>query len=219
MIFENRTEAGRKLAEKLIKFKGQDVIVFALPRGGVPVAAEVAKGLESPLDLIITRKIGHPFNPEYAMAAVTENGYLTLNKDEAVNATEDWFVESLEKAENEARRERKLYFGKIPRLSATGKIAIIVDDGLATGLTMETAIQDLKRQKPSQIIIAVPLGPVDTIELITKDVNEIIVVEIPEIYLGAVGSYYHEFNQISDEEVINILNQFRKRKNGLQTKS
>lgn len=208
MRFRDREEAGKKLAEALARLKGKDAIVYALPRGGVVVAAEIAKKLEAPLDIVITRKIGYPFNPEFAIGAVAESGEAIWNEEETAAISRNWLESEVKKERTEAARRRELYLkGKEP-VSAKGKIAVLVDDGVATGLTMILAVRELKKHNPAKIIVAVPVAPRDFIELLKKEGGtELVALSIPENYLGAVGAYYENFWQVEDDEVIALLNE------------
>ncbi|KKS13355.1 hypothetical protein A2617_00110 [Candidatus Daviesbacteria bacterium RIFOXYD1_FULL_41_10] len=212
MIFENRKDAGAKLAQVLQKYKGKGAIVLALPRGGVPVGAEVAKTLNLPLDILSVRKIGHPGNPEYALGAVTENDTTVFNEQEKSQIDPIWLAEETKKQIQEAQRRRILYFPMNPKPITVNQTAILVDDGVATGLTMEAAIkqlQSLASQTRSgrlvQIVVAVPVIPKETAQKFRKLGVEIIALEEPQEFLGSVGSYYKNFPQVSDEEVITLL--------------
>ena len=209
---KDRKEAGEMLANALRNYVDKDVIVYALPRGGVIPAIEIARALRSPLDLIIVRKIGHPHQPEYAVAAVAENGDLIGSEEELIKLNKVWLKAEVEAQRQEAKRRREKYLqGKFP-LSAQGKIAILVDDGIATGLTIRIAIQELKRQQPQKIIVAVPVAPKSVAEYLNSQVDEIAMLDIPEDldYLGAVGAYYHSFPQVEDEEVITLMKFYEK---------
>lgn len=205
MHFRDRSDAGIQLAHVLRKFRGENGIVYALPRGGVVLGAEVARALKMPLDLLIPRKIGHSYQPEYAIAAVVESGELVTNEDEVARVDPIWFREAVATQRGEARRRRELYLGGREPSSATGKTAIIVDDGIATGLTMEVAIRDAKRHNPARLVVAVPAAPRDTVARLMPELNEFIVLDQSPHYLGAVGAYYDDFPQVSDEEVIELM--------------
>lgn len=205
MTFYDRTEAGELLADRLEKYSGEDVVVYALPRGGVVLGLEIARRLCAPLDLVIPRKIGHPLHPEYAICAITEDGYLICNQEEAARHDTDWLKRSILAEHKEAQRRRQLYMSGRENVSVEGKVAIVVDDGIATGLTMMAAIEDLKDRRPSKIVLAVPVIPADTIPQLRRRVNEIVAVEVPKHYRGAVGSYYRDFDQVEDDEVIRLL--------------
>ena len=206
MRFRDRADAGRQLAHRLAaKYAGQDGVVYALPRGGVPLGAEIARRLHLPLDLLIARKIGHPFNPEYAIGAVTESGELASNPREVAQVRTEWFQHQIEVEREEARRRHRVYLSNRAPLSAAGKLAILVDDGIATGLTMEVAIRELRRQKPARLVVAVPVAPSDTAAKFARAVDDFVALDIPEYYLGAVGAYYEDFAQVTDDEVIALL--------------
>lgn len=207
--FKDRHDAGRQLAELLEKYKDKDVIVYALPRGGVVIAEEIAKFLHASLDLIFAHKIGHPYQEEYAIAAISEHGLIVEASDELQFVDKKWFEKEKERQVLEMKRRRALYLKNIPKKSAKDKIAIIVDDGIATGLTMQAGIKELKSNQPKKIIAAVPVSPKSTAQLLTSMVDEFVAIEIPPDgqFLGAVGAYYDEFYQVEDQEVIDILSQ------------
>lgn len=212
MYFKDRTEAGRLLALKLKKYKNKDAVVYALPRGGVVTAVEVAKYLNAPLDLIITRKIGHPYQPEYAIAATAENGHIVGTQRELKSVDEKWLKQEIERQRLEAKRRREKYLQGKPEVPVKEKIAILVDDGIATGLTMLAGIMELKHRHPKKIIVAVPVIPQTTAGVLKKEADEIIALDIPpdEAFLGAIGAYYAKFPSIEDEEVINTLKTYKK---------
>lgn len=207
MRFKNRVEAGKQLAQALMKFQHKEGVIYALPRGGVPLGIELAKTLQMPLDLIIPRKVGHPFNPEYAIAAVGERGGLVCNEAEVERVDQAWFKQKVESERLEAQRRRDFYLKGQESIPVKGKVAILVDDGIATGLTMEAAIQDVKLEEPVKIVVAVPVAPDDTVIKLQKVVDEVVTLNLPGPYLGAVGAYYDDFNQVSDEEVIEMLDE------------
>ncbi|MBI2640664.1 MAG: endolytic transglycosylase MltG [Candidatus Sungbacteria bacterium] len=205
MIFKNRREAGEKLAQALAKYKtAADTIILALPRGGVVVGYEVSKELGLPLDIVVPRKIGAPGNPEYAVGAITETGEGVFNEDETRHIDQEWLVREIEKEKKEAERRLKLYRGDKPYPDVTGRIVILVDDGIATGFTMRAAIKSVRVKNPQKIIVAVPHGAADSLAQLRKEADEVIALEEPEWY-GAVGAFYEEFGQTSDEEVIALL--------------
>lgn len=202
MRFENRQEAGRALAKVLEPHLQGPAVVYALPRGGVPVAVEVALHFGLPLDLVIARKIGHPSQPEYAIGAVTETGEPIFG-DSGIIATisREWLARNIAEQRQEARRRRELYCGGRARHSAAGKCAVIVDDGIATGLTMLAAVAEIRKDQPAQLIVAVPVAPGETAERFAKLVDRFAAVDIPRRYAGSVGSYYEDFRQVSDQDV------------------
>lgn len=206
MIFKDRADAGKQLAKLLKNFKGQKVVVYVLPRGGVVTGAEVAKGLNAPLDLIITRKIGHPNQIEYAIGAVSENGQSVFNKEEILEIDENYLTAEVERQKKEAKRRREVYLHKRLPVSCKGKIAILVDDGIATGLTMKAAIKELKlHYHPKKIIVAVPVTPSEVGIELEKMGVELVAVDL-EPFLGAIGEYYQDFSPVEDQEVIKIIN-------------
>lgn len=207
MTFADRRDAGRQLARLLSKYKGQEVVVYALPRGGVTVAVEIAKFLHAPLDLILAHKIGHPLQPEYAIAAVSESGHMIGNDAELSSVNQEWLQREKEEQMREIKRKRQLYLKGRKEISPQNKIAIIVDDGIATGLTMQAGIFELKDKHPKAIVAAVPVAPRHTVQLLKSMIDEVVGVEIPDNFdfLGAVGAYYNKFYQVEDEEVISIL--------------
>lgn len=205
MRFRDRTDAGKRLARALGHYRGRDGIVYPLPRGGIVLGIEVSRNLQLPLDLIIPRKIGHPWNPEYALCAVTEQGEPVCNEEELARVAPDWFSTQIVAAREEARRRRLLYLGDRMPLDVAGKIAILVDDGIATGLTMRAAINDVRKRKPARIVVAIPVGPADSISLLEQEVDEVVTLEAPESFAGAVGAYYADFTQVSDQDVITMM--------------
>ncbi len=205
MTFADRVEAGQKLAERLSEYAGRaDVRLFALPRGGAVVGAEVAKTLKLPLDLIITRKIGAPDNEEYAVGALAETGEVVWNPKELKSYGEAALRPTVEREQSEAKRRIETYRGgrKLPNLK--GKTAIIVDDGVATGYTMRAAVAAARHQHAATIVVAVPHGAMDSLRTLAKEVDTIIALHRPLVY-GAVGAYYSIFGQTTDVEVQKIM--------------
>ena len=205
MEFRDRVDAGQQLAEKLAAYRESDAVVLALPRGGVVVGVQVARALHVPLDVIIARKIGHPQAPEYAICAVTESGSLLCNEAERARVDDAWFERAVARERAEARRRREAYQAGRSPTPLAGKIAILVDDGIATGLTMRAAILEVKAQRPREIIIAIPVIPPETATVLRREVAQVITVDIPPVFLGAVGAYYQDFRQVEDEEVMHLL--------------
>lgn len=203
-MFKNRQEAGKKLAEALKAYKNaQSTVVLALPRGGVVVGFEVAWALGLPLDIVVPRKIGAPGNPEYAIGAITETGDAIMNAQEVQHVEEEWLRRTMEEEKKEAQRRLTTYrAGPPPNLE--GKTVIVVDDGIATGYTMAAAVASVKSRKPAKVIVAVPHGAQDSIEQLRREVDEVVVLEIPEVYF-AVGAQYEAFAQTTDKEVIALL--------------
>lgn len=205
MRFRDRKDAGERLAVALKQYRGKDGIVYPLPRGGVVLGARIAEALGMPLDLVIPRKIGHPHCPEYAICAVGEHGDLVCNEEERRRVDADWLERRVREERDEARRRHQRYLGARQALDVAGSTAILVDDGIATGLTMRAAISDIRKRKPARIVVAIPVAPRETAEKLRREVDEVVTMEEPEDYLGAVGAYYNEFAQVSDEEVIAMM--------------
>jgi predicted phosphoribosyltransferase len=205
MRFRDRTEAGEKLAQALEKYRNQPGIIYPLPRGGVVLGVAIAQALHMPIDLVIPRKIGHPRNSEYAIGAVTETGELVANEWEMARVDPQWLERQVALERKEAKRRRERYLGSRVPLPAEGKTAILVDDGIATGLTMEAAIRDVQLRRPARIVVAIPVAPQDTADRLAALVDAVVGLEITDAYRGAVGAYYDEFYQVSDEEVIQLL--------------
>jgi len=208
MPFRNRTDAGRRLAEALKGYKGQQVVVYALPRGGVEVAAEIAEALASPLDLLLVRKIGVPFQPELAMGAVVDGGdpIIVRNADviEETGTTPAEFDTVCKEEMAEIERRRKLYLTGRQAIDPAGKVAIVVDDGIATGATVRAALQAMRQRNPAKLVLAVPVAPPDTIEALQDEADEIVCLETP-MYFHAIGSFYDDFRQLDDTDVIDSL--------------
>ena len=211
-MFHDRAEAGRRLAAKLAHYKGQDVVVFALPRGGVPVAEPIAAMLHAPLDLVLARKIGVPRQPELAMGAVADGGSPVVVRNEDVIA-----MSSVDEAEFDAvcrremaeiERRRRRYLGTRTPGEAEGRVAIVVDDGVATGATTRAALRAVRARKPKTLVLAVPVAPPDALEALEREADETVCVEVHSDF-GAIGYFYAEFHQIDDHEVIAILDRFR----------
>ena len=214
MRFRNRSEAGRFLADKLTTYANRpDVLVLALPRGGVPVAYEVATALKAPLDVFLVRKLGVPGHEELAMGALGSGGVRVLNEDvvnylhipaeviEQVAATE----------QQEMERREKLYRGDQPVLDVRNRTVILIDDGLATGSTMRAAAVALRQQQPARIVVAVPVAATETCNEFRKEVDEIVCAATPEPFY-AVGLWYEDFSQTSDDEVRELLTRASQRK-------
>jgi len=205
-MFVDPKEAGEKLAENLAEDKGADAVVLALPRGGVVVGAEIAKALSLPLDIVSVRKIGHPFTPEYAIGVVDEHGATIVNERETEQIDQEWLLREIKAQKIEAQRRSRAYRGTRASYAIAGKTAIIVDDGIATGLTMQLAVRAVKESKAGKIVVAVPIAPRDSIEMLKKEgADEVVVLEPPEEYLGAVGMHYAQFPQVEDGEVMKLL--------------
>ncbi|MFA9443698.1 MAG: phosphoribosyltransferase [Hyphomicrobium sp.] len=207
-IFRNRKQAGELLAEELARRAFPDPIVLGLPRGGVPVAAEVAAKLKAPLDIILVRKIGAPMQRELAVGAVVDGGAPEIVRNEElislVGLTEDQFQQEAKRQLEIIEERRKLWVAGRARIPVMGKTAIIVDDGIATGATVKASLHALKRQGPQRIVIATPVASRESLEELRRETDDVICLETPE-YLGAIGFFYAEFSQVSDAEVSRIL--------------
>jgi putative phosphoribosyl transferase len=205
--FRDRAEAGRVLAEKLADYAGlSDVIVLALPRGGVPVAYEVARALGAPLDVFLVRKLGAPGHEELAMGAIASGGIVVMN-DEVVKAMKVQADEILDAIDNESRelaRREVAYRDDRPPVDVLGRIVILIDDGLATGSTMRAAVKALRRQRPARIVVAVPIGAASTCDEFQDIADECICAVTPEPF-RAVGLWYEDFSQTGDDEVAELL--------------
>jgi putative phosphoribosyl transferase len=212
MPFRNRAEAGRKLAEALARYKGQKpVVVLALPRGGVPVAAEVAASLEAPLDLILVRKIGIPAQPELAMGAVVDGGEPIIVRNEDVmqlaGISEAEFQAVCSEELGEIERRRRRYLGDRARVDVVGRIAIVIDDGIATGATTRAALRATRMRNPQKLVLAIPVAPTDTLRVMREEVDEVVCLEDYEFF-GAIGQFYDDFRQTTDAQVIAALARF-----------
>jgi len=208
MTFKDRADAGTQLAERLNEFAGRDdVLLYALPRGGVVVAAEVAKALKLPFDVIVTRKIASPDNEEYAIGALAETGETVWNEAERTGHDAKRVGEIVEKEKKEAVRRVKRYRQERPLPSFEGKTVVIIDDGVATGLTMQAAIEAAKHQHAARIVVAVPHGAKESLAELRRIGAVIIALDEPEWY-GAVGEFYESFPQTSDDEVLALLKEF-----------
>ena len=208
MPFRNRMDAGRRLAERLGHLRGEDVVVLGLPRGGVPVAAEVARELDAPLDVIVVRKLGVPFQPELAMGAVGEGGSLVVNERVGrrahIGESEFAEVERRERAEVERRARR--FRGHRSRETVTGRTAVVVDDGIATGSTARAACQVARAQGAARVVLAVPVCSPEAARALRGEVDELVCLETPGWFF-AVGQFYADFRQTSDDEVTTLLQQ------------
>jgi putative phosphoribosyl transferase len=207
-LFADRSEAGRGLAQRLLRFKDERPVVLALPRGGVPVGFEVARALDAPLDLVLVRKIGAPFQPELAVGAVVDGGRpeTVLNEEmiREFQISEDYIAQESARQFQEIERRRELCFTGRARAPVEGRTAIVVDDGIATGATMEAALHATRRANPKRLVLATPVAPPDTIERLRPQVDEVVCLATPRLF-GAIGAFYEDFRQVNDEEVVDLL--------------
>jgi putative phosphoribosyl transferase len=207
--FQDRHEAGQLLARQLLPYKGrEDVIVFALPRGGVPVGYEIARELNAPLDVFVVRKLGVPWQPELAMGAIAGDGIEVLNGDvvTAYNIPPHVIRSVAEREGDELKRRLLDYRGDRPFPDVAGKIAILVDDGLATGSTMKAAVRAVQQKHPASVVVAVPVAAAETCRELRRDVDDIVCLHTPQEF-SAVGLWYDDFSQTTDEEVRHLLGQ------------
>lgn len=208
MSFRDRSEAGRELAAKLLHLRDRDPVVLALPRGGVPVALEVARALAAPLDVVLVRKLGAPGQPELAMAAVVDGGQREIVRNEdivsALGVDEDAIREAADRQVAEIERRRRLYVGGRPPVPVEGRTAIVVDDGIATGASMRAALRGVRRRRPAHLVLAVPVAPPQTVEELRREVDELVCLDAPPGF-AAVGQFYDRFAQVEDDEVREML--------------
>jgi putative phosphoribosyl transferase len=208
--FEDRRDAGRRLAGKLSRFKDERTVVFALPRGGVPVGYEISRALEAPLDVFVSRKLGAPGQPEFGIGAVAAGGVRVLNQDVVRRlGIPDDYVQNITAQElAEVGRRLRYFRGQRPETEVVGRTAILVDDGLATGVTARAAVQALRLRKPRRLVLAAPVCAAQTAELFLRMVDDLVCLESPSD-LGAIGFWYRNFDQTSDEEVVELLERAR----------
>lgn len=205
--FHDRREAGQVLARRLAHYRNRDdVVVLALPRGGVPVAYEIARDLKAPLDVFVVRKLGVPWHPELAMGAIAGRGTEVLNGDvvTAYNIPPHVIRAVAEREGHELRRRLQQYRGDRPLPDFRNKVVILVDDGLATGSSMRAAVSALRRDSPRSIVVAVPVAAPDTCRALEREVDEIVCGSTPE-HFSAVGLWYEDFSQTTDDEVRELL--------------
>jgi len=207
MLFRDREDAGRKLAAQLHAYKNRkDVIVLGIPRGGVPVAYEVAKALDAPLDIFVSRKLGVPWQEELAFGAVATGGARVLDREiiEAIGISDEEIEQIITRVKKELERRENLYRGNRPPLKVDGLTVILVDDGIATGSSMRAAISALRQMKPAEIVVAVPVAPQSTCNRLKSEVDHLVCVYMPEEFY-AIGQFYEDFSQVADEEVTELL--------------
>jgi len=207
-MFRDRVEAGLQLAEKLRKYQGDPGVILAVPRGGIPVAYAVAKELGFPLDVILSKKIGHPMNKEYAIGSVSLTDYFIIPH---ADVSQQYIENEIEKLRRKLKEMYHKFMGNKEPENLEGKTVIVIDDGIATGNTLLGTVNILKKSKPEKIIIAVPVASLHAIQKLRKEVDDVISVMIPEHFYG-VGAFYEDFEQVSDEEVIFYLDKLRELK-------
>jgi len=206
MLFKDRRQAGEKLADLLKQYKGQQPLILAVPRGGVAVAEPVWETLGGDLDLIITRKLGAPHQPELAIGAVSSDGFVMVNENltSRLNVTEDYIKETAKEEQAEISRRLELYRGRRPLPEVDQRLVFLIDDGVATGYTLLAALRSLREKNPAKLVLAVPVGPPETFIKLEKEVDELVYVKAPDNF-AAVGQFYRKFNQTSDREVAEIM--------------
>jgi len=204
MQYRNRDEAAKLLAERLENFKGQNPLILAIPRGAVPMAKVIAEELDGEIDVVLVRKLGAPGNPEFAIGSVDETGWAYI-ADYAVSIGGKEYIEEEKERQLATMRKRRAQYTPVrPPIDPAGRVVIVVDDGLATGATMISALHSLKAKNPKLLVCAVPVSPPDTIEKVTEYADQVVCLQTPPNFY-AVGQFYMEFTQVSDEEVIRIL--------------
>lgn len=207
--YEDRREAGRVLADALAHYRGRPhLLVLALPRGGVPVAYEVARALKAPLDVFVVRKLGFPGHEEYAMGAIASGGVRVMNPMPGMSVTPEEVAAAVAREQPELQRRERLYRGQGPAPDLHGRTVIVVDDGLATGATMHAALLGIRQQQPAHLVMAVPVGAADSCQALQGVADEVICVATPEPF-RAVGLWYRQFPQTSDDEVRALLEDAR----------
>jgi putative phosphoribosyl transferase len=208
VIFKDRVDAGKRLAQALAQFKGKNVVVLGIPRGGVVVANEVAKALGAPLDIVVTRKIGAPGEPEYALGAVTQEGDVMMDRRavESVGASAAYIDDQIRLKREEVKERMQKLRGDVPYPQLEGKVVVIVDDGIATGSSVSAAVMSVQKRKPGQVVVAVPVAPADTVQSLSEDGTKVICLETPSPFL-AIGEFYADFGQVEDVEVKRILDE------------
>ena len=207
-LFRDRRDAGEALAKRLEAHRGTHALVLGLPRGGVPVAAQVARALDADLDIVVSRKLGSPVSAELAFGAVTANGGRFLNEDvlRMLNVSEEYVTAVTETQQAEARRRETLFRGSRPAPVVAGRTVILVDDGLATGATMRAAVRSVRQQQPQRVVVAVPVGSPEACAALRGEADEVVCLYEPR-HFGAVGCYYEDFTQTQDSDVQTLLDE------------
>ena len=204
-MFAGRNEAAHKLAEKLQQYRGQNPLVLAIPRGAVPMAKIIADELQGDFDVVLVRKLRAPYQPELAIGSIDESGWAYIAPHAASTGADQRYIEDEKRAQMETIKSRRKQYTPIrPPLDPHGRIVIVIDDGLATGATMISALHGLREKKPLKLVCAVPVSPPDTLSRIGKLADAVVCLQVPE-YFQAVGQFYRNFDQVEDAEVIDVL--------------
>ena len=206
VMFEDRVDAGKKLSLRLMEFRDKDVLVLAIPRGGVVVAAEVAEALNASLDVVVTRKIEAPGEPEFAIGAVTQEGDVILDRQaaESLGASKEYLDGQVELKRREVDERVRKFRGNERYPEIKGRVVVIVDDGIATGSSVEAAVMSVRKRMPKEIVVAVPVAPSDAVETLAADGTRVVCLETPQAFL-AIGEFYKNFDQVPDDEVKRVL--------------
>lgn len=210
MKFTDRRDAGRQLAAQLTEYAGKDTVVMTIPKGGVVIGGEIAEALHAPLGVVLVRKIPHPYHPEYAIGAITQHGAPIYNQKEMAEVGPAWLQEAEKAAREMLARKRELYFKDAPRPVLKNKTVVLVDDGISTGYTMEAAIQIMREREAAHIILAVPTADPETMIRLRPQVDTVITLDDPQNYLGTVGAHYIDYEEVTDDQVVDILNRMKK---------
>ncbi len=203
-MFQNRTKAGQALAKMLLPYQKHDVIVLGIPRGGIPVAYEIAEILNKPLGIVLVKKIGHPINKEYAIGAVSLEDHIIIPN---INVSEAYINDEIDNVRKRLLQMKAYFKGRdYSKIPLKDKVVILVDDGLATGYTMLNTIRLIKKTQPKKIIVAIPVGPKESIDILKNEGVELVVIEIPYFFNG-IGAFYEDFTQVENETVLDLLEQ------------
>jgi putative phosphoribosyl transferase len=211
--FRNRVEAGLLLVKELLNLKGQNAVVLGVPRGGIVIAEVVARGIDADLDIVLSRKLGAPGQSELAVGALAENGDVFLNERvvDGLSVSDSYIEQEKARQTIEIQRRSRLIRSVLPRVPLQGRIVVVTDDGVATGATLQAAVWAINDENPQKIIAAIPVASAEAVERLAEDVDEIVCLRLPEDFM-AVGQFFSEFNQVTDDEVVSILRQEVERK-------
>jgi putative phosphoribosyl transferase len=213
MLFTDRADAGRRLARELQAFADQGPVVLALVRGGVPIGFEIARALRAPLDVLLVRKIGVPGQPELAAGAIVDGGELERIIDEemvaALSISKRYIEGEIARQAKEIERRRDIYLRNQTPIGIEGCTAIVVDDGIATGASMLAALRAVRRRRPKRLVLAIPVAPADSVEMLRPEVDEVVCLAMPELF-GAISLFYDDFHQVEDDEVVSLLESARR---------